>query len=275
MKTNLINSRGPTAGYALLVVMGITAVSLLILGGTVSRTFTVSKINDRNNQYVLTMNAADAAVEKVFARMCYDFGTLGQGLKTVTNNCASGLYQTNYPNAGENSYWTNFVFSDAQGNDNKTYVGYLGNYTGNLPSQFNMASNMPLATANAPVYRIVVNARLNNGRYSITSAVQEDVLLALVPISNMALFSNTNMEFVRCATLAVNGRVHANGAIYYGCLATASLTFNSLVTSVGVDFKTNLDGMTLGQLSGAVTFNAGMVTPNPSINLAINMTNTH
>lgn len=275
MKTRLISANRRPAGYALLVVLGITAASAIILAGTVSRTYTISKLNDRNNQYVLTMNAAEAAAEKAFARMAYDFSTMGQGLGAVSNNMVSGLYATNFPSAAENSYWTNFVFSNAQGNNDRTYVGYLNNYTGNLPSQFTLNTNAPLSTANAPVYRIVSNARLKNARYSITNAVQVDVLLALVPISNMAIFSNTNMEFVRCATLTVRGRTHANGSIYTGCLSSSTLNFNALVTCTGITLKTNLDGLSLSSLSGPVKYNAGKTTNVPPIMLSLNMTNTH
>jgi type II secretory pathway component PulK len=54
-------------GYALLMVMTISAVSLIILGGTMNRTATVALLNERNNQFVSTLTAAEAATEKVAA----------------------------------------------------------------------------------------------------------------------------------------------------------------------------------------------------------------
>ncbi|MFO1487144.1 MAG: hypothetical protein U1F65_01580 [Verrucomicrobiota bacterium] len=276
MKTNFSSGRNAVAaGYALLIVLGMTAASALILSGTLRRTYTVSKLNDRNNQYSLTLNAAEAACEKVYARICYDFSTPGLALGAVTSNTASGLYANYIPSSSENSYWTNFVFSDAQGHDNKVYVQYLTSYSGNLPSQFTSGGTNLLATLNAPVYRIVANARMKNARHNLTNAVQEDVLLAMVPLSTRALFSNTNMEFVRCAPLTVNGTVHANGHIFTGCLSSSTLNFNSQVTCVGVTLKTNLDGLSLSSLSGAVNYNGGKLTNNPPVVLSLNMTNTH
>ncbi len=274
MKTNFTSSARITqAGYALLVVLVLTAASALIMSGTIARTYTVAKLNDRNNQYAVTQQAAEAAAEKVYARMAYDFSTPGLALGAVHSNITSSLYATYLPNATENPYWTNFVFSDGQGHDNQVYVQQLGTYSGNLPSQFTSTSNNLLATLNAPVYRIVVNARMLNGRHNVTNAIQEDVLLALVPISTRAIFSRTNLEFVRCAPLTVNGTVHANGNIFTGCQSSSSLTFNSQVTCTGVAMTTNLDS--LSGLTGAVTYNGGQTTNASAVTLSINMTNAH
>ena len=274
MKTNSTTPRQKDAGYALLIVLVIVCASAMIMAGTINRTYTVSKLNSRNNQYSTTLNAAEAAVEKVYARMASDFSTPGLALAAVTNNAATGIYQTLVPNTSESSYWSNFIFSDAQGHDNKVYVGFLNNYTGNLPSQFN-SGGTNLATANAPVYRIVANARMTTGLYSMTNAVQEDILLALVPISTMAIFSTTNMEFVGCAPLTVNGRVHANANIFTGTISSSSLTFNSQVTADGVIQNLALGGYALGSLTGAITYNGGNLTNTPPVVLSMNMTNTH
>src|SRR5664280_1280497 len=131
MKTKY-TSQNRSAGYALLLVMVMCAVSLVIMVGIMNRTATVSNLNNRNNRYVQCNAAANAATEKVFARMAFDFQNFGLG--GITNHL--GVYWTNIPNASENPYWTNFIFSDAQGNLNQTYVNFLANYTGPLPSQY-------------------------------------------------------------------------------------------------------------------------------------------
>ena len=181
---------------------------------------TNASLNNRSNEYSVTGNAAEAAVEKVVARIGHDFQNFGLG--AVYGNL--GSYQTSIPN--EDSYWNGFAFSDGNGHANQTYVAMLtNNYTGPLPSQY-----PGLYTSRAPIYRVVSNARLANGGV-VTGTAQEDVLLALVPLTQYAIFYNSLLEFSTCATMIVNGRVHANGSIYTG--TSASLTFNGTVTASG------------------------------------------
>ena len=140
---------GARAGFALVTVMVVIALSLLVLAATVNRTLTNARMNTRSNQYNVTCNAAEAAVEKVVARMRYDFQSYGLG--GVYANLS--IYQNSIPN--EDSYWTNFVFTDGNGHTNQTYITMLtNNYTGTLPSQY-----PGLSTTLAPIYRIISNAR--------------------------------------------------------------------------------------------------------------------
>jgi hypothetical protein len=74
----------------------------------------------------------------------------------------------------------------------------------------------------------------------------------MVPIFQFAIFYNNLLEFTWSATFVVNGRVHANGDIFVGSLNP--LTFNSVVTTAGAIYKTNWDGHTVSQMTGAVTY---------------------
>ncbi len=248
-------------GYALLMVLGVIAVGSIVLAATISRSVEHSSLNARSTDYTVALNAAEAATEKAYARLSYDFQNYGSGL--VANNLS--LYRTNIPS--ETAYWTNFVFSDAQGNVNQTYVAWLTNYSGSLPSQY-----PGLSTSGAPIYRILSNAK---PKYSkVVAAVQEDVLLALVPITQYAIFYNGLLEFSTCATMFVNGRVHANGNIYTG--TSASLTFNGTVTTTGTISSPAWNGQG-PSWSNKGTYNGtpGYRTNVPSVTLSIPMTNSH
>lgn len=78
MKTKS-TSQNRSAGYALLLVMVMCAVSLVIMVGVMNRTATVSNLNNRNNKFGQCNAVANAATEKVFARMAYDFQNYGLG----------------------------------------------------------------------------------------------------------------------------------------------------------------------------------------------------
>ncbi len=273
MKTKLFLKRYLPSGYALLMVMIITAASVIILAGTLSRTYTVAKLNDRSNQLVLCQNAAEAAVEKAFARMQYDFQFNG-GPGIVASSL--GSYANSYPNANEDGFWGNFVFSDSV-TDNKTCVYKYGtNYTGPLPQAYTNRN-----TANAPIYRIVSNARLRNGNSSVVGTAQEDVMLALVPLSTYAIFYNGLLEFSTCAPMTVNGVVHCNTNIYVGAGGGATLTFNAMVTSSGKITAPANNGAswstptTYDPNNWQTTFKGNYANGVPTVQLAIPMTNTH
>lgn len=266
MKINLSLSR--RAGYALIMVLIIGAISVAALSGALTRTGTVAIQNDRNNQYVVNLNAAESAVEKVIARMAYDFQG---GLSLVSANLP--LYRTQVPTNSESAYWNNFQFSNGQGQVNRTYVNQVTNYSGPLPSQY-----PGLFTINAPVYRVLSNVRSTKGRYTtMTNAVQTDVLLALVPLSQYAIFYNGLLEFSTCATMEVNGRTHANNDIYVG--SSSWLTFNGTVTAAGKISAPKNNGSGPWKFpSGAkvaLNGNPSYKTNVPAIALSISMTNTH
>ena len=108
-----------TNGYALLMVLGMTAIAAITVAATASRSMTNAKLNQRSIDLSVEQNAAEAAAEKVFARVAYDFQNYGLGL--VTANVA--MYQTNIPSPSEDPYWANYVFSDGAGNGHKSRPG--------------------------------------------------------------------------------------------------------------------------------------------------------
>jgi hypothetical protein len=269
MKNSFVAAAGRQAGFALLMVMVLAAAMILILTASMYRTTSVSTLNQRNNEFNACCSAAEAAAEKTFARMAYDFQSYGMG--QVAAHLKAGYYNI-IPN--EDPYWTNFVFSDAQGNTGRTYVASNSVYGGMLPSAYS-----GLFTTNAPVYRIVSNAQLANSRYGVVGTAEEDVLLALVPLSTWAIFYNGTLEFSYCAPMVVNGRVQANGPIYVG--TTASLVFSNVVSSTTNIAAPNLDGSTTSQWdpnnpsTWNTTFAAGSCQNGPSVTVSLNMTNSH
>ena len=273
MKTNSnqLPSKRRAAGYALMIVLLFTAASALVLGATMRRTYVTANLNERNNQMVGNLNAAEAAAEKVYARMAYDFASYG--IAQVTTNLAS--YRSGVPNITEDAYWGNFEFSNGQGQGNQTFVGFLSNYSGALPSQYPGL----WCTSNSQIYRIVSNARTKNSRYSMTNAVQVDVLLAQVPITTYAIFYNGVLEFSDCATMTVNGRVHANGPINVGAGGSSTLTFNGTVTTTDRLYAPDRNGNTWGTApSGWKTYFNGSPTYStnvPRVSISMNMTNSH
>lgn len=254
------------AGFALILVLIIVGVSLLILAGAMNRSQTISILNQRNNDYAVSSAAAEAAVEKIYARMAYDFQSYG--LAQVSNNLS--IYRSSVPD--EDACWNNFRFADpATRTAGKTYVNFAYNYSGPLPSAYD-----GLFTVNAPVYRIVSNVTRVNPNNGVVGTAQEDVLLALVPLINFAIFYNGKLEFTQCADMSVNGRVHANGPIYVG--TSASLVFNSGVSTTSTVTAPGADGLSAFAANNwHTTFNSNpaYTTNVASLTVSMSMTNSH
>jgi hypothetical protein len=250
------------AGYALLLTMFMVAISMTLLIATMSRLAGDADLNVRNGQYNASLYAAEAAVERVVARIRYDL-LVGGGAEAVTNNLDQ--YRSDYPgklgaNEDPARYWSSFQFSDGQGHANATYVSSISNASwGPMQSQFAGLNG------SKQVYRVLSNAKQTNARFNLTNAVQEDIELDQIPIFQFAIFYNSLMEFTWCATMTVNGRTHANGNIFVG--SSQVLTFNSLVTTTGGIYKTNWDGHTTSQMTAAVNYNAGPPGYNTNVNV--------
>src|SRR5450756_295334 len=262
------------AGFALIMVLIMVGISLAILASALNRSQTVVTLNKHNVDLNVCQNAAEAAVEKVYARLAYDFQ--GYGVAGVSNNWLSSVYQNNIPKSSENPFWANFIFSDAQGNIGQTYVRQVGTYCGPLPSAYQGL----YAASNSPIYRIVSNVTASNSTTAVVGTAQEDVLLAMVPLNTWAIFYNGLLEFSQCATMIVNGRVQANGAIYVG--TTSTLTFNSGVSCTATLTAPLVDGLSSGWTPGTAStwntaFNAtpGYTTNVASVTVSMNMTNSH
>jgi hypothetical protein len=258
-------------GFVLLLVIILAACSLLILAGVMGRTSTVSLLNMRSTQLNKLDNAAEAAIEKAYAKMAWDFQAYGPGV--VTNNLSS--YQALVPTTTDNAYWGNFNFTDpVSGATNAVYVSYVTNYTGPLPTQFTNQF-----AYKSPIYRLACNVTANNSAVNVVGSAQEDVMLALVPITTYAIFYNGELEFTGCATMLVNGRVHSNADICVGASSGSTLTFNNLVTCVQtLSAPPRAIWNSYSQWTPstwATTFNGSYTTNYQTINIAIQTTNTH
>ena len=122
MKTQIPKRHASETGYTLITTMVLTLAAAVLMAGTLSRTYSGSKLNDRNNAYIVGACAAEAATEKALAAMMIDFANGGEAL--LSNNLTS--YQTRMlPTTSENSYWSNYVFSDAMGHTNRDLLSCL------------------------------------------------------------------------------------------------------------------------------------------------------
>lgn len=263
MKLHLRPSTPGARGYALLMVLVFSAIGLTVLSASMNWVASNSMHNERTVQLSITAAAAEAATEKLVSRMMNDYNNGGEA--TVYNNLAS--YRTNIPTTGDNSYWANFSFSNAQGTTNQNYAARTQTqiYT-NLSGQY--AGLLGFASQ----YRVISNARQTNGRYAVTNGVSQDLQLASIPVFQFAIFYNSLLEFSTAAPLTIGGRVHANSNIYVG--SSQPLVFTTNVATTRTISSPAWAGQGGSGWSGSVTYQ-GIVTTNAnSLTLPIGTNNS-
>lgn len=250
------------SGYALVLVVGFAAISLVALAGLMQWSSGNARLIERNNQYFSAQMAAEAATEKVLSKMSADFQSGGEA--GVYANLAN--YRLMVPTTAETTAWTGFEFNNAAGSAGRTYVSrtYANIYT-NLASQYSGLRGM------ASSYRVVSNARDNSG-FGIYGAIGQEVQVATVPVYQFAIFYNLNLEIQPGANMTVNGRVHSNAAIYADPGAT--LTFNSAVTSVGEILDGKAPGDSRSASSGSAVYKAEKDAKVAALTLPIGTNNT-
>jgi hypothetical protein len=264
MKTRLQPFSGlrRKSGYALVLVVGFAAISLVTLAGLMSWSNTSTRLIARNNQFFSSQLAAEAATEKVLSQVASDFQSGGEA--AVYANLAN--YRLLVPTAAETSAWDDYEFNNAAGAVARTHVsrGYANVYT-NLASQYSGLRGM------ASTYRVISNARNTAGSANY-GAIGQEVQIATVPVYQFAIFYNLNMEIQPGANMVVNGRVHSNAAIYVD--AGATLTFNSAVTAVGEINSGKAPGDSRSASSGTEVYKAEKDAKVAALTLPIGTNNT-
>lgn len=251
------------SGFALLVVVGFSAISLLALAGVIAWSSGNSKQIERNNLYFTSVSAAEAATEKVLTRIAQDFQQDGESL--VFANIAN--YRQLVPSTSESPFWSGWEFQNGAGTSGRTLVErQFANVFTNLESQYTGLRGM------ASGYRVIANARQTNGSYNFFGAVGQEVQVANIPVFQFAIFYNLDMEIMNGPDMTVNGRVHSNRGLFTD--PSGTLTFNTHVTAVGDirDAKAPGDGRALQ--SGAIVYNGEVDSRTMALTMPIGTNNT-
>jgi len=227
-------------GYALTITLVFMAVALVVFAGIFYWASTNAKLTLRNNQYNMSQNAAEAAVERVIGQIDRDFVAL-----SISNSSA----YTSLPATIDQSAWpVQYTYSDTNGNANVASVifGPPATSTVALNSQyaglFGLAQNIDVYAKATPVGQA----------YNVPATIHEALQFANIPLYQFAIFYNVNLEIDPGAPMTIKGPVFCNQSIWEG---SSVCTFSSTVTAVSTNctqtanpFAKNYTG------SGASTF---------------------
>ncbi|HTG42934.1 MAG TPA: hypothetical protein VK633_00260, partial [Verrucomicrobiae bacterium] len=246
-----------------MIVLVFAAISLVTLGGALSWTSNSASLTERNNQYYVAVAAAEAATEKVVARISRDYQYYGEG--TVYSSLAT--YQGFVPLASENSYWSGFAFSDGANHPGSTHVSRLTSwgYT-NLNSQYTGLKGM------AATYRVISNAQIPAHGQPITGALKQEIQVAAIPIFQFAIFYTMDLEINPGPVMNITGRVHSNSTLYTE--PVNAVTYLNHVTAAGdiVLHKSPLDPSV--RSPGTVSFSGEHDSKVSSLTLPIGTNNS-
>lgn len=261
MKTPLTSHRC-SAGISVVTVAFLAGASLLVLAAVLSWSTSNTRFTQRQNQYLGSVTAAEAATEKIITQISRDFLAVGE--PEVFNNLSS--YRLLLPTG--DSVWSKFEFSDAQGGVNQLYVDRLASW-----SYTPLQTRLPAVRGNAATYRIIANARELNTPYNSIAAVRQDVQVASIPIFQYQLFYTLDLELNPFSNMTITGPVHGNSMIYFEP-DNANLTFQSPVTSAQQIVHGNSPNDPEVRTFGSVTYNAGRDMRVNTLNLPLGTTNS-
>lgn len=253
-------------GHTLLVVFMFVTVSFLVLAASLDWCLTNARMTDRNNQYLNTVAAAEAATEKVLASIARDYAAQGEALVWTS----LGVYRNQVPNPVESAEWRRFTFSNFRGQEDATYVQRLSAAGAYAP----LASKYKGLYGMAAIYRIASSARMLNTTPTLAVGVRQDIELSSIPVFQFAVFYNMDMEINPGPNMNITGRVHGNANI--NLQPQSTLRFLSDITAAGdiIQNKHTNDPLVRSLASSRIIFEAEHDSHVDPLNLPIGTNNT-
>ena len=205
-------------GYALLVTLIFVTVSLMTLASLMWWASSNGKVTQKNELFTTAEAAAEAATEQVVATMDRDW-TYGQNLQ------AASIY-ANLAVPNTTTWPVQFQFSDGSNNLNQTGVTIAAtNYWAVLGS-----TSGTLAGYQRPC-TITSTATTANQLYTVSATVQEVVNATIIPLFQLAIFYNMDMDVSPGQKMNIGGNVFCNANIWMWPYAT--MVFSNNVDAAG------------------------------------------
>lgn len=240
MHTTFRTNHRDTGGYALTLTILLAAVMLTVFASVMYWVSSNAKVTLRNNQYIMSQAAAEAATERVLAEMDQDF---------LNSSISNGSSYATLPYTIDQSSWpVQYKFTDVTNGTGKITVdeGTPSTNSVSLDSQY--AGLYGLAQS----CTVTAIAIPTNQPQNVPAEISETVQFATIPVFQFAIFYNLNMEVDPGSTMVIKGPVFCNASIWEG---SDVLTFSSTVSASGTNNTTTTDPFAKNYTgSGSPTF---------------------
>lgn len=211
-----------TRGYALIMVMLLTAASLAVLSAALNWTANLAQQSNRSLQFSSGSAAAEAAVERVAGRMATDYFEAGED--EVTDRISS--YRKMVPTATESQVWGDYLFMNLSDTKKRVSVNQVASWNyRRVPGKYEGLNGYSMT------YEIGCQARLLTVEASRVVAVRQEFSIVATPLSSYEVFYFMDLEICPSEAMTFNGPVHANGNIYIEPLS--EVVFQKNVTAAG------------------------------------------
>ena len=241
-----------------MLVIVLSAAALILATGMFEYSSGTASLNQRNNEYHQAVTAAEAATEKVIARIGQDYRDKGNSY--VLGHLDS--YRTYIPTPQEFPAFQDYVFRDLARHDDRVEVSYL------IGKGFSLSSGRFAGLRGVKNnLRVTANATLRNRNDRPVGSVYQDIELLRIPLFQFAVFYNMDLEIDNQPPMVITGPVHCNTNMYVDPFG--ALTFNSDVTCAGTIYPNHMPGDPLPAGSGPVTYLARHQDHVSTLNLPI------
>jgi hypothetical protein len=218
--TSKLNRPGIKA-YALTITIIFLAVALIVFASILSWAFSNATVTQRNNQFNMSQNAAEAAVERTIGQIDRDFINL-----SISNANA----YISLPTTIDQSAWpVQYTFSDTNGVTGQISVIFAPQSS----TAVALNSQYPGLFAYAQEVDVYATATPVGQQYNVPATVHESLQFANIPLFQFAIFYNINLEIDPGAAMTITGPVFCNQNIWEG---SSVCTFSSTVTAVGTNY---------------------------------------
>jgi Tfp pilus assembly protein PilX len=219
------NSRGFTLIASLLL--------LVLLSGLACGLFMMVNTEQRSGGYDLNHNYTYHATEGAMEKMSSDLGNLFQTVQAPSASQICAL-SSNYPTWDPTvSYPIYNVAGLSPATGVPTCAGSLLSYWGAISA----GTDQGLYAQIMPVVMNAEAQRPTGEAVSMTRTAE----VALIPVFQFGVFSDSDLFFGRSPNLGFSGRVHTNGDLYLGVANGANLVFGDKMAAFGNVIRQQMD----------------------------------
>ncbi|MBS1853503.1 MAG: hypothetical protein JST79_21605 [Acidobacteria bacterium] len=208
-------SQGFTLIASLLMLTMLSALSI----GLLMMVNTEQKAGAGDLQNTVAYHAAESGVEQMTANLSAAF----QSMQAPTPANICGLSASSYQPTISGISYKQYALVPSAGCSATT----LGTQYGQIQSGPNAGLYAQLIPVNLTVSAAARSA--NQEEVAMTRSVQ----VALIPVFQFGVFSDSDLGFYSSPNLDFAGRVHTNGDLYLGVASSATLTFHDKLSAYG------------------------------------------
>jgi hypothetical protein len=223
MDSTNLRSKGFTLIATLLLLLLLSGIAI----GMLMMVSTEGKVGTQDVQNNSTFHAAEGAIEK----MTSDLANTFQNIESPTVSQIEGLSSLQPGNTLTLSYP---VYTLTPATDPK----------GNLLTSFGQIASGPYQGLSAELLPVTLQATAQ-GPLGDEVNMSRTVQVALIPVFQFGIYSDSDLSFFAGPNLDFNGRVHTNGDLYLAAGTGATVTFHDKMTAYGNVIRWEMANSTL------------------------------